>query len=186
MPETTRIRGYTQIKDQSIKNIQIALDAAIATTKLEEGSEFLKRDGTVALTSSLDAGLNLITNLPDPVSGSDVVCKRFADDAYLQEVLVRTLITTNPPDCERMSFALSQTPVEDSEKVYLTGMIQEPGENSDYVISGNVITFHSPPDILDRIRVLYIYDNKIYDDVIINSSPGGIGDMEIGVDFEIG
>lgn len=180
-----KIRGNTQVKDLTIKNDQIATDAAIETTKLEDGAEFLQRDGSVVLTGSLDANQQLITGLPTPVSSSDAARKGYVDNNFTRTIDVRNTLTTNPPDGERMEFVLTQTPVDGSEQVYLTGMIQEPGANSDYVLNGDTLIFHSPPDILDRIRATYLYNNRFYDDIIINSNPGGIGSMIIGSTFTI-
>lgn len=185
MSTLTQIRGNKQVKDLTITNSQIAESAGIETSKLEDGAEFLQRDGSVALTGTLNANQQLITGLPTPVSSSDAARKGYVDNNFVRNIDVRTLVTTNPPNGERMNFVLTAIPVADSEQVYLTGMIQEPGENSDYVISGNTITFHSPPDALDRIRVTYLYNNRFYDDIIINSAPGGIGTMIIGSTFTV-
>lgn len=60
-----------QIADSAITNAKVAADAAIATSKLGEGADFLKRAGTVALTGNLPAGNNKITGLGAPTAGSN-------------------------------------------------------------------------------------------------------------------
>lgn len=71
----TRIRGNTQIMEGSILNAQIAADAAIATSKLADGADFLKRDGSVALTANIPAGGFTLTGLGTPVGDNDAARK---------------------------------------------------------------------------------------------------------------
>lgn len=52
-------------------------------------------------------------------------------------------------------FTLANTPLANSEEVYLNGILQEPGADNDYTISGNTITYLSPPLTGDRLRVSY-------------------------------
>lgn len=51
----SQIRGNTQIKAGTIFDAQLAAGAGIQTSKLADGAEFLKRDGSVALTADLNA-----------------------------------------------------------------------------------------------------------------------------------
>jgi len=67
----TKVRGNTQIIDGTIFNAQIAAAANIATSKLADGAEFLKRDGSVALTGNLNANSNKIINLAAPTAAND-------------------------------------------------------------------------------------------------------------------
>ena len=52
-------------------------------------------------------------------------------------------------------FGLANTPITDTECVYLNGILQEPGSGNDYTISGSTITFADAPVVGDRIRVNY-------------------------------
>jgi hypothetical protein len=79
----TQIRGNTQIKAGTILDAQISASAAIQTSKLAEGAEFLKRDGTVALTGNLNANSNKIVNLAAPVDAGDAVNKGHIDTELL-------------------------------------------------------------------------------------------------------
>lgn len=54
------------------------------------------------------------------------------------------------------TFALSKSPVNSSERVYLNGVLRDVGVGSDYTISGNIITYNSPPLVGSRLRVSYI------------------------------
>lgn len=75
----TKIRGTTQIIAGTIDDSLISASAAIATTKLADGAEFLKRGGTVALTANLPAGGFTITGLGTPSSGTDAATKAYVD-----------------------------------------------------------------------------------------------------------
>ena len=76
----TQIRGSTQIIAGSIFDAQIAATAAIATTKLADGANFLKRDGSVALTAAFNAGSQLISSLATPVAATDAATKGYVDN----------------------------------------------------------------------------------------------------------
>lgn len=76
---TTQINGGTQIKAATITDSQIASAAAIASSKLADGANFLKKDGTVSLTGDLNLGTHKITNLVDPVSAQDAATKAYVD-----------------------------------------------------------------------------------------------------------
>jgi hypothetical protein len=78
MPETT-IAGR-QIRDNAITNAKIAAGAAIDTAKLADGSNFLKKDGSVAMTGNLDIGNQKVTNVGTPTSNSDATNKVYVDN----------------------------------------------------------------------------------------------------------
>ena len=75
----TKIRGNTQIIAGTITNAEINSAAAIATSKLADGAEFLKRDGSVLLTGDLNANNNKIIGLASPVADTDAATKAYAD-----------------------------------------------------------------------------------------------------------
>jgi phage-related tail fiber protein len=62
-----------QIENLAIADADVASNAAIDTAKLADGAEFLKRNGSVALTGSLNLNNQRIINLAAPVSGNDAV-----------------------------------------------------------------------------------------------------------------
>ncbi len=68
-----------QIADGAITNAKVAAGAAIASSKLADGANFLKKDGSVALTGNLDANSNKITNLTTPSSSGDAANKSYVD-----------------------------------------------------------------------------------------------------------
>lgn len=77
MPETT-IAGR-QIRDGAITNSKVAAGAAIDTSKLAEGANFVKKDGTVALTGNLDFGNQKGVNLGTPTANGDATNKSYVD-----------------------------------------------------------------------------------------------------------
>ena len=70
-----------QIADGAIDNSKIQAGAGIETSKLAEGADFLKRDGSVLLTGNLDANNNKITNVSTPTANGDVANKSYVDTA---------------------------------------------------------------------------------------------------------
>lgn len=77
----TKIRGNTQIIDGTILNAQIDAAAAIATSKLAEGADFIKRTGTITYTANQSMGGNKITVLGDGTAPTDAVNKQQLDNA---------------------------------------------------------------------------------------------------------
>ncbi len=60
-----------QIADGAINDAKVQAGANIATSKLADGANFIKRDGSVAMTGALNLGSQLITNLQTPSAGTD-------------------------------------------------------------------------------------------------------------------
>lgn len=79
MATTTIKKG--QIRDGAIDNAKVAAGAAIATTKLADGAEFLKRDGSVAATGNFNFNSNKGVNLGTPTTGTDAATKSYVDTA---------------------------------------------------------------------------------------------------------
>lgn len=75
----TQIAGR-QIKDNAIDNAKISAGANIATSKLADGSNFIKKDGSVAFTGSISLGNQSITSLATPTNASDAVNKSYVDN----------------------------------------------------------------------------------------------------------
>jgi hypothetical protein len=59
-----------QIRDGAITDAKVASGAAIATSKLADGADFVQRDGTVAFTANQSMGGFKLTNLGAPTAAS--------------------------------------------------------------------------------------------------------------------
>lgn len=75
---TTQIRG-AQIIDGAITDAKVAAGAAIATSKLADGANFIKKDGSVVMTGSLDSGNQKIINVSTPTNPNDASNKSYVD-----------------------------------------------------------------------------------------------------------
>jgi hypothetical protein len=62
-----------QIADGAINDAKVAAGANIATTKLADGANFIKRDGSVAMTGSLNMGSQKITSLQTATNADEAV-----------------------------------------------------------------------------------------------------------------
>lgn len=70
-----------QIADGSIDDSKVQAGAGIATSKLAEGADFIKRNGSVAMTGNLNMGSQAITNVATGSNSSDAVNKGQLDAA---------------------------------------------------------------------------------------------------------
>jgi hypothetical protein len=68
-----------QIEDGAIDDAKVQAGAAIASSKLADGSNFTKKDGTVAFTGNQSMGGNKLTNHGTPSTGTDVANKDYVD-----------------------------------------------------------------------------------------------------------
>jgi hypothetical protein len=68
-----------QIQDGAILDQQVGAGAAIATSKLADGANFIKRDGSIAMTGSLNMGSQTITALATPSGANDAANKSYVD-----------------------------------------------------------------------------------------------------------
>ncbi len=80
-------------------------------------------------------------------------------EALLDSPMVVAYSTRERPEGEingiNKDFHLTYVPVNASEHVYLNGLLQEYGEEHDYILSENHLIFCSPPHSGDRITVTY-------------------------------
>ena len=75
---TTQIQTR-QIADGAVDNSKVAAGAAIVSTKLADGANFIKRDGSVAMTGPLNMGSQLISSLSTPSASGDAATKGYVD-----------------------------------------------------------------------------------------------------------
>lgn len=70
-----------QVADGAISDAKVKAAANIATSKLADGANFLKRDGSVVMTGDLNANNNKVTNLLTPSASGDAANKAYVDTA---------------------------------------------------------------------------------------------------------
>lgn len=181
---TTQIHGNTQIMDLTITNSEIASNAAILTSKLADGANFLQSDGSIVLTGLLYLGGNKLINVGTPADNQDIINKTYSDANYMNYQVTRTTRTGQPPDGARTQFTLTASPLADSEQVYKNGILME--EVNEYTISTNVLTFITAPQNTDKIIVVYTSNALSYVDVIYNTTVGMVGYGIIASTFTVG
>jgi len=64
-----------------VVDADIASNAAISTTKLADGANFLNKNGSVVWTGTQNAGANKLSNLAEPTAGTDAATKNYVDAA---------------------------------------------------------------------------------------------------------
>jgi hypothetical protein len=75
----TLIRGTTQILAGSIPASAFVSSLALPTAQLQDGALFIKSNGSVAMTASLNMGGFSITSLGTPVNATDGATKSYVD-----------------------------------------------------------------------------------------------------------
>jgi hypothetical protein len=153
---STQIRGNKQIKNITIGNQQIT-DGSIELNKLKDGSELLKRDGSVVATGDFDLNSNQLKNVGAPVDANDAVRKADLDAAVAGSIINRE-IPSGTMNGANTQFGLLNQPNLGTEQVFLNGALLNSGANSDYVVDGSTITFTLAPQSGDVILVNYITD----------------------------
>ena len=156
---STQIRGNKQIKNITIQNEQIA-NGTIELNKLKDGSELLKRDGSVVATGHFDLDIHNIKNLAAPVDANDAVRKADLDAAASGNIVTRE-IPTGSINGINTDFFLANSPNLGTEQVFLNGALLNAGANSDYVVDGDGLTFTLAPQAGDTILVNYITDGIV-------------------------
>ncbi len=79
MPTTQVTKRF--IADGAIDDSKVQAGAGIGTSKLADGANFIKKDGTVAMTGSLNMGSQAITNVATGSNSNDAVNKGQLDAA---------------------------------------------------------------------------------------------------------
>ena len=130
-----------QIRAQAIKDAEVANNAAIATSKLADGAEFLKRNGSVALTGNLNGNdLYTISNLPAPVNPNDAARKVDVQNASLGlnvKSAVRAATTAADADLTLTGAATIDTSVVlvSGDRVLVKNQVTAPETNGIYIVS---------------------------------------------------
>jgi hypothetical protein len=70
-----------QIADSAINDAKIQAGAGIASSKLADGANFIKKDGSVTMTGALNMGSQEITSIATPSTGTSAANKNYVDTA---------------------------------------------------------------------------------------------------------
>jgi len=81
----------SQLDDLALVNADISPSAAIASSKLADGANFLKKDGSVAFTAAQSMGGFKLTNVGTPTATTDAATKAYVD-SVAQGLSVKTAV----------------------------------------------------------------------------------------------
>lgn len=103
-----------QIADGAINDSKVAAGANIASSKLADGANFTKKDGSVAFTGNQSMGGNSLTNLATPSASTDAATKGYIDAAIsnlnsLFDAKPSVRVATSSAGTLATSFANGQT-----------------------------------------------------------------------------
>jgi hypothetical protein len=82
-----------QIANGAIDDSKVAAGANIASSKLADGANFVKKDGSVAMTGNLDLGSQRIVNVSTPSGNNDAANKSYVDT---QIAALNSIFDTKP------------------------------------------------------------------------------------------
>ena len=112
--------------------------------------------GTVATPTTTPA-ITLSTSVNGIVKGNGTALSAAvaSTDYMAPSSFVTRETPTGTVNGSNTTFTLANTPIANTEQVFLNGLLLEPGAGNDYTISTNTITFLTAPVTGDRLRVNY-------------------------------
>jgi hypothetical protein len=128
-----------------LDDTNIAAGANINSSKLADGSNFIKKDGSVTMTGALNMGNQLVTNVNTPSSGTDAANKSYVDNLYnnfpnlfkykdeVKAIMTANVTVSNPGTATFDGVALSN-----GDRILLTGQTA-PAENGIYIFNGSAV-----------------------------------------------
>ena len=147
------------------KETPLGLTNGINTTYILEheptpGSDHLYLNGLLiedgTSTDYIISG-SVITFSEPLLNGSKLSCTYYYADSNPVKVFKDKEIPSGSINGINRVFILQYLPVEDSEHLYLNGVLQENGEENDYIISDSTITFKEAPPTDVKLRCTYYY-----------------------------
>lgn len=166
---TTKIRKG-QIENLKIIDVDIASSAAIATSKLAEGSTFMKNDGSVVPLSDWDFNNRKITNLGAPVAGTDAA--RLVDIQNAQAGIsakepVRVVSTTNIATLSGTATAIDGVTLAVGDRILLTAQTTG-SQNGIYVVQSGAWVraddFDGSPETIKPGTYVFVSEGTNYAD----------------------
>ena len=149
-----------QIADSAITNAKVAAGAAIDTSKLADGANFVKKDGSITMTGNLNMGSQSITNVATPSNGTDAANKSYVDTQitnvtglFTSKGTVRVATTAN--------ITLSGTQTIDGVSVIAADRVlvknqTAPAENGIYVCAAGAWSRASDMDVWSEVPGVWV------------------------------
>ncbi len=110
----------------------------------------------VNVDADLDIQSHKVINVVDPTDAQDAATKNYVDThSGSTPVFVDNETPTGTVDGVNAVFTLANTPIVNSEHLFLNGIRQLKGSNKDYTISGATVTFVAAPLTGDILLVDY-------------------------------
>lgn len=142
-----------QIIDGAVTDAKVAAGAAIASSKLADGANFTKKDGSVAFTGNQPMGGFLLTGLGTPGVGGDAVNKTYVDNqiAGLSGIFdvkpsVRVKSTGNVTISNPGTATFDSVALANGDRAFL-GSQTAPAENGIYVFNGSAVAMTRATDM---------------------------------------
>lgn len=130
-----------QIADGAINDVKIAAGAAIASSKLADGSNFIKKDGTVAMTGALNMGSQLVSFVQSPSATTDATNKAYVDglfntfpNLFKYKDEVKAIMTTNVTVANPATAIFDGVTLVANDRILLTAQTA-PAENGIYLFA---------------------------------------------------
>jgi hypothetical protein len=150
MAKTTINTG--DIRDGSVTDAKIAAGTNIASSKLADGANFLKKDGSVAATGDFDAGTHKVVNLQTGTSSTDAVNKGQMDAAIaavntlFDSRTVRVGSTANVTVSNPGTSSFDGVTLSNGDRILLKNQTA-PAENGIYVFNGSGVALTRATDM---------------------------------------
>lgn len=132
----------------------VASGAWARSTDADSDAEVTSGMSVYVSEGTVGGGKTYVLSTPDPISlgATNLTFVQTGGSSATQVVRETPSGSVNGANTD---FTLANTPISNSESVYLNGLLQDVGAGNDYTISGAVITFLTAPVSGDKIRVTY-------------------------------
>lgn len=142
-----------QIEDGAINDAKVQAGANLASSKLADGANFVKKDGSVPMTGALNMGSQLITGLQTPSAGTDGANKAYVDaqiaglnSIFDNKASVRVKSTGNVTIANPGTAVFDTVTLANGERIFL-GSQTAPAENGIYIFNGSGVAMTRATDM---------------------------------------
>lgn len=142
-----------QIADGSINDAKVAAGAAIADSKLASGALWIKKDGTIAMTGSLNCGSQPVLAVGTPSNGTDAANKTYVDNAiaalnafFDNKPSVKAASTANVTVANPGTAVFDGITLSNLDRIMLKNQTA-PAENGIYIFNGSGVAMTRATDM---------------------------------------